>query len=34
MRTSVEALLDVMDGMREGGTAGTPSTAGHGAAPV
>jgi UDP-glucose 4-epimerase len=33
-RTSVEALLDVMDGMREGATAGTPSTAGHGAAPV
>ena len=33
-RTSVEALLDVMAGIRERATAGTPSTAGHGAAPV
>ena len=33
-RTSVEALLDVMTGIRKGATAGTPSTAGHGAAPV
>jgi UDP-glucose 4-epimerase len=32
--TSVEALLDVMDGVRHGSTAGTPSTAGSGAAPV
>jgi nucleoside-diphosphate-sugar epimerase len=32
--TSVDALLDVMEGMRRGSTAGTPSTAGHGAAPV
>jgi nucleoside-diphosphate-sugar epimerase len=32
--TSVDALLDVMEGMRQGSTAGTPSTAGHGAAPV
>jgi UDP-glucose 4-epimerase len=33
-RTSIEALLDVMAGMRDGATAGTPSTAGRGAAPV
>ena len=32
--TSVQALLDVMEGMRDRATAGTPSTAGHGAAPV
>ncbi len=32
--TSVEAFLDVMEGVRQGATAGTPSTAGRGAAPV
>jgi nucleoside-diphosphate-sugar epimerase len=32
--TSVDALLNVMEGMRRGSTAETPSTAGRGAAPV
>ena len=31
---SVDALLDVMEGMRQGSTAGTPATAGDGSAPV
>jgi len=31
---SVDALMDVMRGMRQGSTAGTPATAGEGSAPV
>jgi len=31
---SVDALLDVMQGIRQGSTAGTPATAGDGSAPV